>query len=65
MTTQRPTCDSSPDTGQFLEFLARDIAAHPQRLVPLNVNLIAQIQTLVGRHQLDLNEPLSMDCQEF
>lgn len=48
-----------PVMGQFLEFLARDISSHPERLVAVDIGLVQRIQTLVGNVKIDLDAPLS------
>lgn len=53
--------DEDPVLGQFLEFLARDIAQHPERLVAADTELVSRIDRLVGTASLDLDAPLSAD----
>lgn len=50
-----------PVLGQFLGFLARDIANHPERLQAVNAGLLARIQSLVGHAEVDFDAPLSAD----
>ncbi len=50
-----------PVLGQFLGFLARDIASHPERLQAINTSLVQRIQSLVGGIEVDLNAALSAD----
>jgi len=50
-----------PVLGQFLGFLAQDIASHPGRVHSLNPDLLQRIQSLVGSVQVDLDIPLSAD----
>lgn len=50
-----------PVLGQFLGFLARDIAAHPERLQVIDAGLLARVQSLVGQVEVDLDAPLSAD----
>lgn len=45
--------------GLFLDFLAKDIANHPERLQAIDVRLVARIQSLVGTADIDLDAPLS------
>ena len=40
--------NADPVLGQFLRFLARDIAAHPAQLQVVGANLIQRIDSLVG-----------------
>jgi antitoxin PrlF len=50
-----------PVLGKFLEFLARDIASHPERLQAVDRGLVKRIQSLVGGVKVDLDEALSAD----
>ncbi len=50
-----------PVMGQFLDFLARDIARHPQRLATLDARLVKRLRSLVGDVKIDLDAPLSVD----
>ncbi len=50
-----------PVLGQFLGFLAQDIAQHPDRLQAVNSALHQHIQSLVGGIEVDLDAPLSKD----
>ena len=50
-----------PVLGQFLGFLALDIASHPERLQAINTSLVQRIQSLVGGIEVDLNAALSAD----
>lgn len=52
---------ADPVLGQFLAFLAQDMAAHPERLQALDVALAERIQMLVGSIEVDFDEPLSAD----
>jgi len=47
--------------GQFLTFLALDIASHPERLQAVDASLVQHLQSLVGGIQVDLNAALSVD----
>ena len=53
--------DEDPVLGQFLSFLAHDIASHPQRLQALDSGLVHRIQSLVGGLEVDIDAPLSAD----
>ena len=53
--------DDDPVLGQFLDFLARDIASHPQRLETIDASLARRIDSLVGRIEVDLDAALSED----
>lgn len=50
-----------PLLGQFLRFLARDIADHPDRLRAVDAGLVQRIQSLVGGIEVDIDAPLSAD----
>ncbi|OGT19262.1 MAG: regulator [Gallionellales bacterium RIFOXYB12_FULL_54_9] len=50
-----------PALTQFLGFLARDIASHPERIQALDSQLLQRIQSLVGDAKIDLDVPLSAD----
>lgn len=50
-----------PVMGQFLSFLARDLASHPERLVSMDAGLVGRIQSLVSGVKIDLDAPLSED----
>lgn len=50
-----------PGLTPFLDFLARDLAEHPERLRALDAGLVQRIQTLVGGVGIDLDAPLSAD----
>lgn len=60
--TRAGVADSEdPVLGQFLGFLARDIASHPQRLQSVDAGLAKRIRSLVGGVKVDLDAPLSSD----
>ena len=50
-----------PVLGQFLGFLAHDIATHPDRLQSLSSPFVELVQSLVGEVKVDLDAPLSED----
>lgn len=50
-----------PVLGQFLDFLARDMTDHPQRLEPVEAGLEQRLRALVGEVDVDLDVPLSAD----
>ena len=50
-----------PVLGQFLGFLARDIASHPERLQAIDTSFVQRIQSLTGGIEVDLDAPLSAD----
>ena len=50
--------DEDPLLGQFLSFLARDIASHPERVRAIDARLVKRIRSLTGKVKVDLNAPL-------
>lgn len=50
-----------PVLGQFLGFLARDIARHPERLQAVDAAFVQRLQELTGGIEIDLDAPLSAD----
>ena len=50
-----------PVLSQFLGFLARDIATHPERLQALDASFVQRLQSLTGGIEVDLDAPLSAD----
>jgi antitoxin PrlF len=50
-----------PVLGQFLSFLARDIASHPERLQAVDAGLIQRLHSLVGDVEVDLDAALPAD----
>jgi len=61
LTRAEVTEGDDPVLGQFLGFLARDIASHPERLQAIDAGLVKRIQSLVGGVQVDLDEALAAD----
>ena len=47
--------------GQFLGFLSRDIANHPERLQTIDASFVQRLQSLTGGIEVDLDAPLSAD----
>ena len=45
----------------ILDFLERDIAAHPERLRPITAKQVRRIQSLVGDVSVELDIPLLPD----
>jgi antitoxin PrlF len=62
--TRADDSGSDPVIGQFLDFLAADIAKHPQHVQTLGTDLVKQVQTLVGDVEIDLDTPLTDDDQD-
>ena len=50
-----------PVLAQFLGFLARDMASHPERLQAVDAGLAQRLQSLVGGIGVDLDTALSAD----
>jgi len=50
-----------PVLGQFLSFLARDIATHPEHLQAVDAGLVQRLRSLVGGAEVDLDTALSAD----
>jgi antitoxin PrlF len=48
-----------PVLDEFLHFLARDMADHPQRLRGLDADLVRRLKKLAGDVPVDLDAPLS------
>lgn len=59
--SRAPADDDDPALVPFLTLLAQDIAEHPERLSGITAARHAQIQSLVGDIELDLDRPLSAD----
>jgi len=50
-----------PVLGQFLHFMAQDMASHPERLQALDTSLVQRLQTLVDNIEIDLDTALPAD----
>ena len=60
--TRAPTdAVDDPVLGQFLGFLATDIARHPERVQLVDASLVKRIRSLVGTVDIDLDAALSAD----
>jgi antitoxin PrlF len=53
--------NDDPVLGQFLQFLANDIAAHPAQLQAVDASLQERIRALVGDVEVDLGAPLAAE----
>ncbi|MFZ9367068.1 MAG: type II toxin-antitoxin system PrlF family antitoxin [Burkholderiaceae bacterium] len=53
--------NDDPVLGQFLGFLAHDIATHPGNLQWVSSDFVLRVQSLIGEVDVDLNAPLSED----
>lgn len=56
-----PAVEADPVMGQFLRFLADDIAAHPHRVKAVNAALVGRLRALTEGVEVDLNAALSPD----
>ena len=61
ITRAREAANNDPLLGEFLNFLANDIAKHPDQLHAVDTALRARITSLVGQNNVDLNAALSAD----
>jgi len=50
-----------PVLAQFLDFLARDIVSHPERMQAMDASFVQRLHSLVGDLEVDLSAPLSAD----
>ena len=57
----RAAGEDDPVLGQFLGFLARDMASHPAHVQALNAGLMARVQSLTSSVEIDLDAPLTAD----
>lgn len=53
--------EEDPALTEFLHFLGKDIAQHPERLQLLDAALVNRIKTLVEGVEFDLDAPLADD----
>jgi antitoxin PrlF len=53
--------NDDPVLGQFLGFLAHDIATHPGNLQWVSSDFVQRVQSLIGEVDVDLDAPLSED----
>jgi antitoxin PrlF len=58
LTRATQTTTEDPVMGQFLNFLAHDMATHPERLAALDAGLVQRVQSLVGGVSVDLDAAL-------
>lgn len=61
MTRAEVSEGDDPVLGQFLGFLARDIASHPERLQAVDADFAQRLQALTGGIEVDLDAALSAD----
>lgn len=53
--------EDDPVLGQFLDFLSRDMANHPERLQSINAGLVQRLRVLTRGVEVDLDVALSAD----
>jgi antitoxin PrlF len=63
LTRARLSEGDDPLLGQFLTFLADDIARHPERLQAIDAGLARRIQSLVGNIEVDFDAALPADSE--
>ena len=51
--------EDDPVLGEFLNFLSRDMAAHPEHLKSIDAGLRKRIKSLVKNAKVDLDAPLA------
>jgi len=56
-----PSYENEAALESLLDALARDIEAHPNRLIPIASELVARLTALIGKCDVDLNTPLPPD----
>jgi antitoxin PrlF len=61
LTRAAPAEDDDPVLGQFLGFLARDIASHPERLQVMDGEFVQRLRSLTDGIEIDFDAPLSAD----
>jgi len=61
LTRAETTKGDDPVLGQFLDFLARDIASHPERLQTVDAGLVQRLHALIGDVEIDLDTALSTE----
>lgn len=52
---------NDPVLGQFLSFLAQDLADHPEHLQAIDAEFVQRIQSLVGHVEVDFDRALPAD----
>lgn len=61
MTRADSSAGNDPVLGQFLGFLARDLASHPERLQAVDTALVERLRSLVGDVDVALDAALQAD----
>lgn len=59
--TRAEAQEDDPVISEFLNFLANDIAQHPEHVLAVGSSLLARINSLVDASEVDLDAPLSAD----
>jgi hypothetical protein len=59
---QPETDDDDPVMLAYLAFLEQEMARHPEQIQPLDEELLARIEKLVGHLEVDLDEDLGEDA---
>lgn len=59
--TRSDASESDPVLGGFLNFLAQDLSAHPERLRAVDAAFVERLRDLVGGMEVDLDAALSAD----
>lgn len=54
-----PTKNVDPVLGRFLDFLTKDIEAHPERLKAVDAGLVQRLHSLVDGVEFDIDAALS------
>jgi len=58
LTRAVPSGDDDPVIGEFLGFLARDIAEHPERLQAIDAGLVQRLQAMTTGVEINLDAAL-------
>jgi antitoxin PrlF len=61
LTRAETSTSDDPALGSFLDFLAHDIANHPQRLQAMDAAFVQRLHSLVGDVEVDLDTALSAE----
>lgn len=61
LTRVEDSAGDDPVLGQFLVFLARDMANHPERLQAIDASFVQRLQVLTDGVGVDLGSALSAD----
>lgn len=61
MTRADASAGNDPVLGQFLGFLARDLASHPERLMAVDAAFVQRLRSLVDDVEVELDVALPAD----